>query len=477
MSKTKIILHAAIGGMCLIYAACAVPSHLKKAENKTVPGAFSASRDSSNTAKIKWKTFFKDQYLTALIDTALKHNQELNVTLMEIEVAKNEVRARRGSYLPYVGIQAGAGVDKAARYTNIGAMEANTDITPGQAMPEPVPNLFLGAYANWELDIWSKLRNSKRAAAAKYLSTVEGKNFMVTNLVSEIASSYYELLALDNQLEIVKQNIEIQTNAFEIVKMEKEATRVTELAVRRFEAQVLNTRSLQYGIQQKIVETENKINFLLGRFPQPIPRNAQSFSTLLPDTVYAGLPSQLLLNRPDIRQAELDLVAAKLDVKSARANFYPSLNLSAGLGYQAFNAAYFIKTPASLLYTVAGDLVAPLINRSAIKATYYTANAKQVQAAYNYERTILSAYVEVVNQLSKISNVRNSFMLKEKQVEALNQSVIISNNLFKSARADYMEVLLTQRDALESRIELIETRMQQMNAMVKMYQALGGGWN
>lgn len=477
MSKYKTVLHAATVASCLIYGSCATPSYLKRTEDKTVPAGFNNSKDSSNTARIKWKSFFKDENLTALIDTALRHNQELNITLMEMEVAKNEVRARRGSYLPNIGIRAGAGVDKTARYTNIGAMEANTDITAGTPMPEPLPNLFAGAYANWELDIWSKLRSSKKAAVARYLSTVEGKNFMVTNLVSEIASAYYELLALDNQLEIVKQNIEIQTNALEIVKMEKEATRVTELAVRRFEAQAYNTRGLQYTIQQKIVEAENHLNFLLGRFPQAIPRNAQAFATLLPDSVYAGLPSQLLQNRPDIKRAELDLVAAKLDVKSARASFYPSLNLSAGLGYQAINAAYFIKTPASLLYNVAGDLVAPLINRSAIKASYYSANAKQVQAVYNYERTILNAYVEVVNQLSKISNVRTSFTLKEKQVEALNQSVTISNNLFRSARADYMEVLLTQRDALESRIELIETRKQQMNAMVKMYQALGGGWN
>jgi outer membrane protein TolC len=130
-----------------------------------------------------------------------------------------------------------------------------------------------------------------------------------------------------------------------------------------------------------------------------------------------------------------------------------------------------------LIYSLAGDLVAPLVNRNAIKATYYSANARQIQAIYNYERTILNAYVEVVNQLSKINNMKQSFLLKEREVQALTVSITISNNLFKSARADYMEVLITQRDALESRFELIETKKQQLNAMVNVYQALGGGWN
>jgi len=299
---------------------------------------------------------------------------------------------------------------------------------------------------------------------------------MVTNLIGEIATSYYELMALDNQLQILKQNIEIQQNALEIVKLEKLAAKVTELAVRRFEAEVLKNRSRQYDINQSITETENRINFLVGRFPQPIERNSQSFIALKSDTIYTGIPAQLLQNRPDIRQAEQELAAAKLDVKAARANFYPSLRISAGAGYQAFNSS-FLMMPASLFYSIGGELLAPLVNRNAIKATYYSANSRQIQDIYNYERTILNAYIEVANQLSNIDNLQKSYDLKSQQVHALTESVDISTRLFKSARADYMEVLLTQRDVLESRFELVETKMQQMNARVNIYRALGGGWN
>ena len=299
---------------------------------------------------------------------------------------------------------------------------------------------------------------------------------MMTNMISEIANSYYELLALDTQLAIIQQNIEIQNNALKIVRMQKEATRVTELAVRRFEAQVLNTQNLQYDIKQRIVVAENKINFLLGRYPQPVQRDSAGFTNLVPNLMQAGIPSQLLQNRPDVRQAENNLVAAKLDVVVARANFYPSLSLSAGIGLRAFNPAYIARLPESLIASLAGDLAGPLINKNAIKATYASANARQIQAVYNYEKTVLNAYIEVANQLSAINNLANSYDLKSKEVEALTQSVTISNRLFTSARADYMEVLLTQRDALESRFDLIETKMQQMNATVNIYRALGGGW-
>ena len=450
---------------------------MQLAANKTTPASYLGSQDSTNSAKIKWRDFFTDPYLHALIDTALRNNQELNVMLQEIAIAQNEVRARKGEYLPFVGAGASSGIDKVGRYTSRGANDANTDIKPGTKFPEPLPNFMFGAYASWEIDIWNKLHNAKKAAVYNYLSSVEGRNYAVTQLIAEIANSYYELMALDNQLEILKQNIDIQSNALEIVRLEKSAAKVTELAVRKFEAEVYKNKSLQFAIQQQIVEAENRINFLVGRFPQPVLRSSQKFQELVPTTLFGGLPTQLLSNRPDVRQAEMQLEAAKLSAKAAKANFYPSLTLRAGAGFEAFNPTYLIQTPESMLYALAGDLVAPLINRNAIKAYYRTASAKQVQAVYQFNRTVLNAHIEVVNQLSKINNLEKSYDLKSKQVQALTQSIEISTVLFRSARADYMEVLMTQRDALESKFELIETKKQQLNAMVNVYQALGGGWN
>ncbi|PKB18246.1 TolC family protein [Flavobacterium sp. 5] len=462
-------------GICLAVASC-TPALAPLAETKAVPESFGKTADTMNTSNTSWRTYFKDPNLVNLIDTALKNNQELQITLQEIEIAKNDIRVKKGLLLPSVGIGAGAGVEKVGRYTSQGAGDATTEIKPGIETPDPLGDFKIAAYAHWEVDIWKKLRNSKKAAVSRYLATVEGKNFVITNLISEVAESYYELLALDSQLDIVKQNITLQSNALEIVKIQKEASRATELAVQKFQAEVMASKSMEFDILQSIKETENKINFLLGQYPQEIKRDKSNFMDLLPSEVNSGIPSQLLANRPDVKQAELELEAAKLDVKTARAEFYPSLDITASVGLNAFKPAYLFTLPESLLYSLAGDIAAPLINRNAIKAEYSSANARQIQALYNYERTILNAYIEVSNQLSKISNLEKSYDLKSQQVSALNRSIDVAGDLFKSARVDYFEVLMTQRDALESKLELIDTKKEQLDASVFVYRDLGGGW-
>jgi len=477
MSNKYINKCVGIACLTLVLSGCGVPALVEKAANSSVPESFVGSQDTTNTAQMKWREFFTDPYLVSLIDTALNNNQEVNIMLLEIEISRNEVSAKTGEYLPSVNLGASLGVDKVGRYTRNGAVEHNLEVDEGEEFPEPLGDYMVGAFANWEVDIWRKLRTSKKSALTRYLASVEGRNFMVTNLIAEIANSYYELLALDTQLDIVNQNIQIQSNALEIVKYQKQAAKVTELAVKRFEAEVFNTRSLQFDIKQRIVETENKINFLVGRFPQSVLRSTADFNELVPATIQAGVPAQLLQNRPDVRQAELELEAAKLDIQVARANFYPSLGITGGIGLNAISPKHLISFPESMIFGLAGDLMAPLVNKKAIKAEYQNANAKQIQAVYEYERTLLNAYIEVANQLSNISNLQQSYDLKEQQVNALTESISISNNLFRSARADYMEVLLTQRDALESRFELVETKVRQMNAVVHVYQALGGGWN
>lgn len=476
MNKIKFKKTVIALGFCLAIIGCKTPSIATLAEKKPLPDAFDKGKDTINSATIPWRKFFIDKNLINLIDVAIANNQELQITLQEIEMAKNDIRIRKGELLPSVGLGIGTGVEKVGRYTSQGAGDANTEISPGREFPDPLKDFKLGAYAHWEVDVWKKLRNAKKAAVNRYLATVEGKNFVITNLIGEVASSYYELLALDNQLEIVKQNIDLQSNALEIVKIQKEAAKTTELAVQKFQAEVYDSKSKEFEILQIIKETENKINFLLGRFPQEIARDKSNFTGLIPKIISVGIPSQMLDNRPDIKQAELELTAAKLDVKVAKAAFYPSLEIGAGFGLNAFKTSYLTKLPESLFYSLAGDLAGPLINRNAIKAEFKTANAKQIQALINYDKTVLNAFLEVSNQLSKISNIQKSYDLKSQRVNALTRSIEVSNDLFKSARVDYFEVLMTQRDALESKLELIETKKDQLNTVVSVYRSLGGGW-
>ncbi len=460
----------------ILFTSCKVPALIAMKGTKPIPESYKQSTDTANSADIKWKSFFEDPYLVALIDTALMNNYELLSTLQNIQIAKNNIRIKQSYLSPKVDGAMGLGIEKTGRYTATGAGNASTEITPGNGVPEPITDIFLGFRASWEADIWGKLHNGKKVAVIRYLQSVEGRNFLVTNLVAEIANSYYELLALDNQLAIIKLAIELQKNELEIVKLQKDAAKATELGVKQFEAQVFNSQSLEFGIQQKITETENIINTLLGRFPQHINRDNALFTSKIPQTVSVGIPSHLLQNRPDIKQAELELRAAKLDIKIARAEFYPSLGITGILGVQGFKPKYVLPTIDNLAFNLVGDLVAPFINRTAIKAEFNNANANQIASLYDYQKVVLNSYIEVYNEMSNINNLEKYYQLKRKESETLNNAIDIAKDLFKSARANYLEVLIAQRDALSAKLELVEARKNQFLSITNIYKALGGGW-
>jgi outer membrane protein, multidrug efflux system len=470
------IKYIAAIGLCIVYVSCKLPVPIQVPTLKSAPAAYATSTDTTNSADMKWQEFFNDPNLITLIDTAINNNPEMLMLLQDIEMANNKIQLRHGALLPTVSVGGGMGLEKVGLYTSQGAGDASADITEGHKVPEHLPDFAGGIKASWELDIWGKLKNAKSAAMAKYLASFEGRNFVRTNLIAEIANSYYELLALDNQIDIIRASIELQKSQLEIVKIQKQAAVVTELAVKQFEAQLLNSQSLEYEISQSITETENKINFLMGRFPQPIVRDKATFNTQLPNRIKEGIPSQLLRNRPDIRQAELELVATKWELKAAQLEFYPSLAVSGRMGLQAFRPDYWLRLPESLLYTLASDMAGPIINKNAITAEFKTANAIQIQTMYAYQKRLLNAFVEVNNELAHINNLEKRYSFKAKEADVQTLSISIANDLFKSARANYLEVLTTQREALETKLELVEIKKRQFNTVINVYRALGGGW-
>ncbi len=464
--------------VCCLFAGCKISEPVQRTAQMKLPRSFAGEKDTISSAGINWMDYFKDRNLVALIDTALTNNPDLLSALQDIEIARNDTRFKKGLMFPSVEAGAGYSLEKVGRYTSQGAGDASAEITPGRIVPENLSDFRLGLHASWEADVWGKLRNARKAALSRYLGTVEGKNFVVSNLVAEVANTYYELLSLKNELQYIRQAIALQEEALKIIRIQKEAASVNELAVKQFEAEVFNSQSMEFDVKQQITEAENKLNFLLGRYPQAIPCDTtKEFAEMLPMVVKAGIPSQLLRNRPDFKKAELDLFAAKCDVRAAKAEFYPSFNISGALGFNAFKTKYLFSTPQSLIYSAAGDLMAPLINRSAIKAEFYKASAYQLEAMYNYQKTVLDGYIAVSNELSNISNLQKAYDKKSKAVEALTNAVDISNDLFKSGRANYFEVLSAQRETLQSKLELIETRKRQFNAATNLYKELGGGWN
>ena len=459
-----------------IITSCKVPAIVQIQNTQALQPTFNNVKDTANTAAIRWNSYFKDPALLALIDTALKNNYELLKTMQNIKIASNGIQRQQANLFPTVNGAIGLGLEKTGRYTASGAGNASTEILPGKEVPEPIGDMFYGFRASWEIDVWGKLHNAKKAAVLKYLQSIEGRNFLITNLVAEVASAYYELLALDNQLDIVKQAIDLQKSELEVLKIQKEAAKATELGVKQFEALVYNSQAQEFGILQNITETENKINFLLGRFPQPVVRDKASFALPIATNIQVGIPAQLLQNRPDIKQAELELQISKLDVQIARAEFLPSVGITGMLGLQGFKPKYVVPNIENLAFNLIGDLVAPLVNRNAIKAEFKTASANQINALYEYQSTVLNAYIDVYNQMSNISNLQKYYALKNNEAQTLAISIDVAKDLFKSARANYLEVLTVQRDALSARLELVEAKKNQLLATTNIYKALGGGW-
>lgn len=461
--------------LCAIVG-CKIPALHQQPQRATLPNSFDTSSDTSNVAQIPWKTFFNDVHLGALIEAAIQNNPDLLAASQKIDLANAEVKAQRGALKPVASGVVTPAIRRFGLYTMDGAGNATTDIQEGKLVPTHLPDLFIGIQTSWEMDVWNKLKSRKKAAMLRFLASTEGKNVVLTNLIAEIALRYYDLIMLDNQLDVLNESVALQQNALEVVRIQKEAGRVNELAVKQFEAQILNAQSDIMATQQAIAENENWLNYLAGRFSQPITRNSSNALEQMLPPVQTGIPTQLLRNRPDIRQAEYELLACQADIDAARAAFYPSLTLTGGLGMQAFNPV-LLTSPQSLAYNLVGGVTAPLFNKSAIEAAYLSANATQREAFFNYQKSVLNAFTEVRNEMIKWNNLRQQQALKSREVTTLREAINISSELFTNGRATYLELLTAQQNTLAAQLELLEIKKAQLLNATNIYKALGGGWN
>ncbi len=470
------VLAAVVCGGVFTLVGCRIPNLRAPEAGPPLPADFNGTATPESSAQMRVEEFFTDPVLQKLLAEAVANNLELKMLREDISIAEYEVLARRGAYLPQVGVRANAGLERTSRFTREGAVEDQLTAAPdGRRFPVPLPDFLIGADVSWQVDIWRQLRNARDAAGLRVLATAEGRNFVTTRLVAEIADNYYALMALDKRLETLDQIIVSQENSQKVAQSLKDAGKATELPVQRFQAEVRRNQSERLLVKQEMIERENRINFLAGRFPRPVERaTTTTFLDLELPAVSVGVPAALLANRPDIRQAEREVAAAGLEVQVVRADFFPRLDITAGVGYRAFHPRYFFD-PEAVIANLAGGLTAPLINRAAIKAAYSTANARQLQAVYDYQRTVLNAFTEVITRIAAADNYRNSLDIKRGQLKALETSVEVAEKLFQAARAEYSEVLFAQRDLLTARIEAINVKQQQLSAVVYAYQALGGG--
>ena len=470
-----------LSSFLLVLSSC-IPNLRKPDLAPPVPEHFNRPASPENSAQLRIEEFFSDPMLIEVIERALVGNQELRILNENIQIASNEVLARRGTYLPFVTAGGGPSLNKLSNFTPEGTSLKDDAFLPGMFIPNPYGNFLLGFDLFWQIDIWRQLRNARDAAIQRFIGAAQERNYFVTRLVAEIADNYYALVALDKRMENLDRIIALQEQSLEIAKARKQFARGTDLPVQRFQAEVRKNQAEKLIVRQDIIQGENRINFLAGRFPQPVARMSADIEKFIDLTIHAlslGVPPQLLQNRPDIRQAERELAAAGLDVKVARARFYPVVTITGGVGYEAFNMRYLFLTPESLIYNIAAGLVGPVINFKAIRADYLTANAKQLQAVYNYQRVIINAFTEVINRISKVENYARSIEIKKQQVQSLTTAVVDATSLYRNPRAqlpiDYLDVLTAQNELFEAIRNIIETKGQQLSAVVNTYQALGGG--
>ncbi len=464
-----LIVSLLIGG-----AGCKVPA-LTSMDKRSLPSTFDGqSSDTTTSADIRRTAFFTSAKLNALIDSVIANNFDLQIASQRIDMAQAMVLQSKGFLKPQVNAVAAPAIRRYGLYTMDGAGNISTDIEKGKRVPIDLPDFYFGLQSSWEIDLWGKLKSRKKAAMARFYATVEGRNLIQTALVSETANAYYELLAADEVIRVLDQTIKLQEEAIELVKVQKEAAIVNELAVQQFEAQLLNMRSYKIDVIQQINEIESRINLLAGRYAQHVDRDTSFFSIAQPQVLKYGVPSSLISRRPDIRQAEWELQASKADVHAARAAFYPALNLTAGVGLQAYKAGLLFRFPESIAYSLVAGVTGPIINRNFIRAEFNRANSLQREALLNYEGVVTKSFLEVFQGISRIKNLQESYALKKRESEISASAIEVSSELFRTGRATYLEVLLARQNALRTNIELIQTRRNQYAASIGVYRALGG---
>jgi len=465
----------------LTITGCRVPQGLQTPSAPQLPTSFSQQAPDTTTGigALPMKEFFSDPNLQKLLDTAIRNNNDIRVALQRLEIAGARMSTAKHSWLPTLDAGISGGITRFGNYTIDGVGNFDTNLSPNitkdQRIPNPVPDYFAGVSSSWEIDLWGKLRNRKEASVARYLASGQGLRLIQTQLVAQVATLYYELMALDYEWDVIRRNIELQEAAINTVRIKQEAGRANSLEVQQFTAQLLNTRALFVGIQQKRTQLENELNSLLGRLPQPIQRSGSLLDAPIAPVLNVGVPAAMLQQRPDIRQAALELRAAKADVSAASADFFPSLQLTGSLGFNAFKAGLLFRSPASIAYNALGGLTAPIFNKRQLHAQYKISTAEGMTAFYNYRQSVINGYQEVITALTRVTNAREALALKEKEVATLKEAVSTARDLFSTGYANYLEVINTQKSVLEAELALANLKKEILMGSIDLYRSLGGG--
>ena len=451
-----------IAGLATVLYSCSTPRYFAR-ETVNTNGLYGnlATTDSVTLADKPWHELFAETYLQKLIEEGLNNNPDLQIAIQKVMQAEAYFSQSKAAMLPGIS----------AKGTGTYVRNPESIYPDG---PREVNNFQLGAEASWEVDLWGKLRSSKRSAYANLLASDAGKKAVETRLISSIATAYYSLAGLDAKLAITRQTVKNNIDLVETIKVLKESGRVTGAAIVQSEAARYAAEVTIPDLEQQIRETENTLCLLLGRIPGAIERGKiddQNLSSVL----QTGVPAQLLDNRPDVMQAEFAVISAYETTNSAHAYFYPALTLTASTGFAATDLDQLLD-PKSFAANVIGGLTQPLFNKKVNTTRLKVAQAQQEEALINFRNTLLKAGQEVHNAMGSYESSVQKIALRQLQLEALNKSVDYTRELLTYGSATYTEVLNAQTSLLSAQLSSVNDQLQQLNAVVTLYRALGGGW-
>ncbi|WP_157111476.1 efflux transporter outer membrane subunit [Nonlabens spongiae] len=419
-------------------------------------------QDSLSMAAVSWKEMFLDSYLSSYIEEGLQNNLDIRVAIQQIVAAEAYMKQGKAGYLPTLSTTAQATHQELSKNSQFGGFFSSID------------QYELSGSLSWEADIWGKIRSNKRAGEASFLQTVAAHKAVKTELIAAIASNYFKLLALDEQLRITKSTIRTRDSSVITIKALKEAGDVTQVAVDQYIAQYNNAKALQLDIEYEIFRTENSLNLLLGRPGRLVERSELTQQEINAD-ISIGVPTALLRNRPDVIASEYGLINAFELTNVARSNFYPSLTITGSGGFQSLDIEKILNAN-SLFATVVGGLTQPIFNQRSIRTQHEVAKAQQEQAFIEFRKTLLTAGNEVSNALYAYKTESEKFKFRKKEVESLRQAESDSEVLLKNGYANYLDLLTARESALNAELNVIDNKLQQLLTIVDLYEALGGGW-
>ena len=427
-----------------------------------------AQASAASLADVKWFELFNDDRLTEVVDTALKQNFELRIAAERVLQARAAYGITRADQFPAVDV---SGSVTALRNSEVGATRGIP-----QGVDTSVSYTQFGFSLGWELDVWGRLRRLSEAARAQYLATEEARQAVITTLVADVTDTYLALRALDLELEIATRTRDVAANNLQLIQERRNAGIASGLDVQQAEQLLYTATGQMASLEREIAQAENALSLLLGQAPADVPRGRPLEAFQAPPSVPVGLPSALLERRPDIRQAEQQLIAANAEIGAAKAEYFPRISLTGFFGGQSRALAELLTGPGRIASASLGA-TAPIFNAGKTRANVRLAEAVKGEAVVNYQRAIYTALRDVADSLAGYVKTSEQRVQQERLVEALRGSARLSTERYQGGLDSYLPVLDAQRNLFEGELQLARLHQQQLSSIVQLYRALGGGWS